>query len=70
MPTSTFASDLGQLVAVRCLGSQQPGALCMYGGYQTRPLTSAAMAAWRGCGVRATVLAAGLTAAMAAYLLM
>lgn len=33
VPVSSFANNIGQLMAVRCLGSQQPGSLCVYNGY-------------------------------------
>jgi hypothetical protein len=43
MPVSSFAPDLGQLLIVRCLGTQQHGSLCAYNGYdKSAPVTSAA----------------------------
>lgn len=56
VPTTSFANLWGQLAVVRCLGSSNPGTLCVYSGYdmpaptgaapaRQRPAVSAALAA-------------------------
>ena len=63
VPVTTFANDWGHLAAVRCLGSQQPGTLCLYNGYEGKA-SSAAQRRWQPAA--ATRAAAAAAAAVAA----
>ncbi|KAI3430381.1 hypothetical protein D9Q98_004976 [Chlorella vulgaris] len=69
-PLTTFANNVGQLVAVRCVGSKQPGSLCAYNGYDAAMPTSAARPRLRlGGGTHAALLAVLLGAASCLALL-
>lgn len=61
VPITTFANNMGQLAAVRCLGSDEHGSLCMYNGYD-KPMPSAA-GRRRLAGAHAAAAAAALAAA-------
>lgn len=59
IPTTSFANSWGQLALVRCLGSNNPGSLCVYSGYDMpAPPTDAARALQRPAAGAALVAAA------------
>lgn len=60
VPTTSFANGWGQLAVVRCLGSSNPGTLCVYSGYDMPAQVSAARAR------RRPAVSAALAAAAAA----
>ncbi len=58
LPITTFANNWGHLAAVRCLGSRQPGSLCIYNGYEGRAISAARRRRQRGAAAAAAAAAA------------
>ncbi|KAL4422642.1 hypothetical protein ABPG75_008839 [Micractinium tetrahymenae] len=63
VPTTSFANGWGQLAVLRCLGSSNPGTLCVYNGYDRPVQESAAIPRQRPAAGAALAAAAAAVAA-------